>query len=159
MKVGIVGAGFMGAGIAGTAVLNVEVDTRLKDADLARGAQSRVGAADARGRVPSHRQNPPHGGDAHLITELCEPLANLLHPGAMSGLEHGGALERRARPHRPESPLEDWGGLTCAVIREAIDKRSQTQSAQTLNCAIELDPLAHLRQRTQHLIKARMERR
>jgi 3-hydroxyacyl-CoA dehydrogenase/enoyl-CoA hydratase/3-hydroxybutyryl-CoA epimerase len=35
-RLGIVGAGFMGAGIAGTAVLNVEVDTRLKDADLAR---------------------------------------------------------------------------------------------------------------------------
>jgi 3-hydroxyacyl-CoA dehydrogenase / enoyl-CoA hydratase / 3-hydroxybutyryl-CoA epimerase len=35
-RLGIVGAGFMGAGIAGTAVLNVEVDTRLKDADLAK---------------------------------------------------------------------------------------------------------------------------
>jgi 3-hydroxyacyl-CoA dehydrogenase/enoyl-CoA hydratase/3-hydroxybutyryl-CoA epimerase len=35
-RLGIVGAGFMGAGIAGTAVLNVEVDTRLKDADLPR---------------------------------------------------------------------------------------------------------------------------
>jgi 3-hydroxyacyl-CoA dehydrogenase/enoyl-CoA hydratase/3-hydroxybutyryl-CoA epimerase len=35
-RLGIVGAGFMGAGIAGTAVLNVEVDTRLKDAELDR---------------------------------------------------------------------------------------------------------------------------
>jgi 3-hydroxyacyl-CoA dehydrogenase / enoyl-CoA hydratase / 3-hydroxybutyryl-CoA epimerase len=35
-RLAIVGSGFMGAGIAGTAVLNVEVDTRLKDADLAR---------------------------------------------------------------------------------------------------------------------------
>ncbi len=35
-RLGVVGAGFMGAGIAGTAVLNVEVDTRLKDADLTR---------------------------------------------------------------------------------------------------------------------------
>jgi 3-hydroxyacyl-CoA dehydrogenase/enoyl-CoA hydratase/3-hydroxybutyryl-CoA epimerase len=35
-RLAVVGAGFMGAGIAGTAVLNVEVDTRLKDADLAR---------------------------------------------------------------------------------------------------------------------------
>ena len=35
-RLGVVGAGFMGAGIAGTAVANVEVDTRLKDADLAR---------------------------------------------------------------------------------------------------------------------------
>jgi 3-hydroxyacyl-CoA dehydrogenase / enoyl-CoA hydratase / 3-hydroxybutyryl-CoA epimerase len=38
-RLGIVGAGFMGAGIAGTAVLNVEVDTRLKDAELARVGQ------------------------------------------------------------------------------------------------------------------------
>ena len=35
-RLGIVGSGFMGAGIGATAVLNVEVDTRLKDADLAR---------------------------------------------------------------------------------------------------------------------------
>ena len=35
-RLAVVGSGFMGAGIAGTAVLNVEVDTRLKDAELAR---------------------------------------------------------------------------------------------------------------------------
>ena len=35
-RLGIVGSGFMGAGIAGTAVLNVEVDTRLRDAELVR---------------------------------------------------------------------------------------------------------------------------
>jgi len=35
-RLGIIGSGFMGAGIAGTAVLNVEVDTRLKDSDLTR---------------------------------------------------------------------------------------------------------------------------
>jgi 3-hydroxyacyl-CoA dehydrogenase / enoyl-CoA hydratase / 3-hydroxybutyryl-CoA epimerase len=35
-RLGIVGSGFMGSGIAGTAVLNVEVDTRLKDSDLDR---------------------------------------------------------------------------------------------------------------------------
>jgi 3-hydroxyacyl-CoA dehydrogenase / enoyl-CoA hydratase / 3-hydroxybutyryl-CoA epimerase len=35
-RLAVVGAGFMGAGIAGTAVANVEVDTRLKDADLPR---------------------------------------------------------------------------------------------------------------------------
>jgi 3-hydroxyacyl-CoA dehydrogenase/enoyl-CoA hydratase/3-hydroxybutyryl-CoA epimerase len=33
-RLSVIGAGFMGSGIAGTAVLNVEVDTRLKDADL-----------------------------------------------------------------------------------------------------------------------------
>ena len=46
-RLGVVGAGFMGAGIAGTAALNVEVDTRLKDADLAKvgkglGAATRI---------------------------------------------------------------------------------------------------------------------
>ncbi|HKU61549.1 MAG TPA: fatty acid oxidation complex subunit alpha FadJ [Gemmatimonadales bacterium] len=35
-RLGVVGSGFMGSGIAGTAVVNVEVDTRLKDADLFR---------------------------------------------------------------------------------------------------------------------------
>jgi 3-hydroxyacyl-CoA dehydrogenase/enoyl-CoA hydratase/3-hydroxybutyryl-CoA epimerase len=35
-RLGVVGSGFMGAGIAGTAVVNVEVDTRLKDSDLTR---------------------------------------------------------------------------------------------------------------------------
>ncbi|HEY8196223.1 MAG TPA: fatty acid oxidation complex subunit alpha FadJ [Gemmatimonadales bacterium] len=35
-RLGVVGSGFMGAGIAATAVLNVEVDTRLKDSDLTR---------------------------------------------------------------------------------------------------------------------------
>ena len=35
-RVSVVGAGFMGAGIAGTAVLNAEVEARLKDADLPR---------------------------------------------------------------------------------------------------------------------------
>ena len=35
-RLGIVGAGFMGAGIAGTAVVQAEVDVRMKDADLAR---------------------------------------------------------------------------------------------------------------------------
>jgi len=35
-RLGVIGSGFMGAGIAATAVLNVEVDTRLKDSDLTR---------------------------------------------------------------------------------------------------------------------------
>jgi 3-hydroxyacyl-CoA dehydrogenase/enoyl-CoA hydratase/3-hydroxybutyryl-CoA epimerase len=35
-RLAVVGSGFMGAGIAGTAVLNVEVDTRLKDTELTR---------------------------------------------------------------------------------------------------------------------------
>ena len=35
-RIAVVGAGFMGAAIAGTAVLNAEVEARLKDADLPR---------------------------------------------------------------------------------------------------------------------------
>jgi 3-hydroxyacyl-CoA dehydrogenase / enoyl-CoA hydratase / 3-hydroxybutyryl-CoA epimerase len=35
-RLAVVGSGFMGSGIAGTAVLNVEVDTRLKDTELIR---------------------------------------------------------------------------------------------------------------------------
>ncbi|MGH7607543.1 MAG: 3-hydroxyacyl-CoA dehydrogenase NAD-binding domain-containing protein, partial [Gemmatimonadales bacterium] len=38
-RLGIIGAGFMGSGIAGTAVSQAEVDVRMKDADLARVAQ------------------------------------------------------------------------------------------------------------------------
>ena len=45
-RLGVVGSGFMGSGIAGTAVLNVEVDTRLKDADLSRVGKG-LGAAAA----------------------------------------------------------------------------------------------------------------
>jgi 3-hydroxyacyl-CoA dehydrogenase/enoyl-CoA hydratase/3-hydroxybutyryl-CoA epimerase len=45
-RLAVVGAGFMGSGIAGTAALNVEVDTRLKDADLARVGKG-LGAATA----------------------------------------------------------------------------------------------------------------
>ncbi|HET6577790.1 MAG TPA: 3-hydroxyacyl-CoA dehydrogenase NAD-binding domain-containing protein, partial [Gemmatimonadales bacterium] len=45
-RLGVVGAGFMGAGIAGTAALNVEVDTRLKDADLARVGKGLKAAGD-----------------------------------------------------------------------------------------------------------------
>ena len=49
-RLGVVGAGFMGAGIAGTAALNVEVDTRLKDADLERvGKGLKVGRGHAGG--------------------------------------------------------------------------------------------------------------
>ena len=45
-RLGVVGSGFMGSGIAGTAVLNVEVDTRLKDADLFRVGKGLRAASD-----------------------------------------------------------------------------------------------------------------
>lgn len=43
-RIAVVGAGFMGAAIAGTAVLNAEVEARLKDADLPRVAKGIRGA-------------------------------------------------------------------------------------------------------------------
>ena len=56
-RLGVVGAGFMGAGIAGTAVLNVEVDIRLKDADLGRVGKGLKAAAGILARAA---QAPPH---------------------------------------------------------------------------------------------------
>lgn len=43
-RLGIIGSGFMGSGIAGTAVVQAEVDVRMKDADLARVAQGVLAA-------------------------------------------------------------------------------------------------------------------
>jgi len=43
-RLGIVGSGFMGAGIAGTAVSQAEVDVRMKDADLTRVGQGILAA-------------------------------------------------------------------------------------------------------------------
>ena len=50
-RLGVVGAGFMGAGIAGTAALNAEVEVRMRDADLPRvgkGLRAAVGILDQR---------------------------------------------------------------------------------------------------------------
>ena len=47
-RLAIVGAGFMGSGIAGTAIVQAGVDVRMKDADLPRVAQ---GLAAARGQL------------------------------------------------------------------------------------------------------------
>jgi 3-hydroxyacyl-CoA dehydrogenase/enoyl-CoA hydratase/3-hydroxybutyryl-CoA epimerase len=59
-RLGIVGAGFMGAGIAGTAVLNVEVDTRLKDAELTRvGKGLRAATAILAERLQRRRLTKP----------------------------------------------------------------------------------------------------
>ncbi len=45
-RIGVVGSGFMGAGIAGTAALNAGVEVRLKDADLARVGKGLKAATD-----------------------------------------------------------------------------------------------------------------
>ena len=50
-RIGVVGAGFMGAGIAGTAALNAEVAVRMRDADLPRvgkGLRTATGILDER---------------------------------------------------------------------------------------------------------------
>jgi 3-hydroxyacyl-CoA dehydrogenase/enoyl-CoA hydratase/3-hydroxybutyryl-CoA epimerase len=50
-RIGVVGAGFMGAGIAGTAALNAEVEVRMRDADLPRvgkGLKAATGILDER---------------------------------------------------------------------------------------------------------------
>jgi 3-hydroxyacyl-CoA dehydrogenase/enoyl-CoA hydratase/3-hydroxybutyryl-CoA epimerase len=50
-RLGVVGSGFMGAAIAGTAVLNAEIEARLKDAELPRvgmGLKAAVGILDER---------------------------------------------------------------------------------------------------------------
>ena len=50
-RIGVVGSGFMGAAIAGTAVLNAEVEARLKDAELPRvgkGLRAALGILDER---------------------------------------------------------------------------------------------------------------
>jgi len=45
-RLAVVGSGFMGAGIAGTTVVQVGIDVRLKDADLGRVAKGLVAARD-----------------------------------------------------------------------------------------------------------------
>jgi 3-hydroxyacyl-CoA dehydrogenase / enoyl-CoA hydratase / 3-hydroxybutyryl-CoA epimerase len=50
-RIGVVGSGFMGAAIAGTAVVNAEVEARLKDAELPRvgkGLKAALGILDER---------------------------------------------------------------------------------------------------------------
>ena len=72
-RLGVVGAGFMGAGIAGTAVLNVEVDTRLKDAELTRvGKGLRAATAILADRLARRRITRPQ----------FERLSGLLSGGA-----------------------------------------------------------------------------
>ena len=45
-RIGVIGSGFMGAGIAGTAVLQASVEARLKDADLGRVGKGLKAATD-----------------------------------------------------------------------------------------------------------------
>jgi len=59
-RVSVVGSGFMGSGIAGTAALNAEVEVRLKDAELqrvGRGMKAAIGILDE--RLQRRRLTPP----------------------------------------------------------------------------------------------------
>jgi 3-hydroxyacyl-CoA dehydrogenase/enoyl-CoA hydratase/3-hydroxybutyryl-CoA epimerase len=69
-RLGVVGAGFMGAGIAGTAVVQAEVEARLKDADLPRvGKGLRSAQAILDGRLKRKRiTRPAHQRLAGLLT-------------------------------------------------------------------------------------------
>ncbi|MBA3260537.1 MAG: fatty acid oxidation complex subunit alpha FadJ [Gemmatimonadales bacterium] len=69
-RLGVIGSGFMGAGIAGTAVLNVEVDTRLKDADLAKVGKGLKAAGGILGDRLKRRQitRPQHERLAGLLS-------------------------------------------------------------------------------------------
>ncbi len=55
-RLGIVGSGFMGAGIAGTAVAQAEVEVRLKDAELARVGRGLKAATDLVGGQLTRRR-------------------------------------------------------------------------------------------------------
>ncbi|MFZ5624188.1 MAG: 3-hydroxyacyl-CoA dehydrogenase NAD-binding domain-containing protein, partial [Gemmatimonadota bacterium] len=58
-RLGVIGAGFMGAGIAGTAVTTAETEVRLKDADLARvGKGLKAAASIIDGRLKRRRITP-----------------------------------------------------------------------------------------------------
>ncbi|MES2124218.1 MAG: fatty acid oxidation complex subunit alpha FadJ [Gemmatimonadota bacterium] len=48
-RIGIIGSGFMGAGIAGTAVMTAQVEARMKDADLVRVGKGLKAATDLLG--------------------------------------------------------------------------------------------------------------
>jgi 3-hydroxyacyl-CoA dehydrogenase/enoyl-CoA hydratase/3-hydroxybutyryl-CoA epimerase len=60
LRLGVVGSGFMGAGIAGTAVLRAEVEVRLRDAELTRvgkGLKAATGLLDE--RLKRRHLSPP----------------------------------------------------------------------------------------------------
>jgi 3-hydroxyacyl-CoA dehydrogenase / enoyl-CoA hydratase / 3-hydroxybutyryl-CoA epimerase len=69
-RIGVVGAGFMGAGIAGTAALNAQVEVRLRDADLPRvGKGLRTATAILDERLKRKRlTRPEHQRLAALIS-------------------------------------------------------------------------------------------
>ena len=62
-RLGVVGAGFMGAGIAGTAVTQAEVEVRLKDSDLSRVGKGIAAASGLIKGRESRRQITRYQGD------------------------------------------------------------------------------------------------
>ena len=126
-RIGVLGAGFMGAGIAGTAVLNAEVEARLKDADLPRVGQGiRAAHGDPRRAAQAPAAHPSAARAAHraalrqprttaasrradlVIEAVFEDLAvkrRVLQRGR-GEVSAGGdlRLQHLDDPHRPRSP-------------------------------------------------------
>ena len=81
-RLGVVGAGFMGAGIAGTAVSQAGVEVRLKDADLAK-----VGPRTQGRDRHSHRASSRGAGSRRTNTPASAPIS----PGPADFEGFGGA--------------------------------------------------------------------
>jgi 3-hydroxyacyl-CoA dehydrogenase/enoyl-CoA hydratase/3-hydroxybutyryl-CoA epimerase len=107
-RIGVVGAGFMGAGIAGTAALNAQVEVRLRDADLPRvGKGLRTATAILDERLKRKRlTRPEHQRLAALISGTVDDsgfrTASLVIEAVFEDLEvkRGvvGALEHAVAP-------------------------------------------------------------
>jgi 3-hydroxyacyl-CoA dehydrogenase/enoyl-CoA hydratase/3-hydroxybutyryl-CoA epimerase len=107
-RIGVVGAGFMGAGIAGTAALNAQVEVRMRDADLPRvGKGLRTATAILDERLKRKRlTRPEHQRLAALISGTADDsgfrTAGLVIEAVFEDLEikRGvvGALEHAVAP-------------------------------------------------------------
>ena len=145
-RLGIVGAGFMGAGIAGTAVLNVEVDTRLKDADLDAGGEGPQGRRPACSRSGYKRRRLTRPqferlsallsggadyrgfGRADLVIEAVFEDLDAQAPGAGRGRGGDPARDRSSPPTRPRfrsarSPRRPAGPSGCSACTSSRRSR------------------------------------
>src|SRR5581483_8274224 len=96
-RIGVVGSGFMGSAIAGTAVLNAEVEARLKDAELSRVGRGLKAATAILDERLKRRRLPPatHRRLAALLSGSADysgfPRADLVIEAVFEDLE----LKRR----------------------------------------------------------------
>ena len=107
-RLGVVGAGFMGAGIAGTAVTQAGVEVRLKDADLAAGGEGAQGGdrdpRRATQAAPDHAAGVRRGSAA-LLSGTADfsgfPRTDLVIEAVFEDLDgeaHGRGRDRGQRP-------------------------------------------------------------